>query len=65
MNKIKRFYEYVKEKENIIYDGNRLKKKNYFEPVVLENVKPTSKIYDEEIFGPIIFINKFKKKLKN
>ena len=27
MNKIKRFYEYVKEKENIIYDGNRLKKK--------------------------------------
>ena len=61
MNKIKRFYEYVKEKEKIIYDGNRLKKKNYFEPVVLENVKPTSKIYDEEIFGPIIFINKFKK----
>ena len=59
LEKVKEFYYYAKKNEKIIYDGNKIFKKNYFEPVILENVSYKSKIYDEEIFGPIIYINSF------
>jgi aldehyde dehydrogenase (NAD+) len=41
--------------------GNRLGDKGYFiEPTVFSNVKPNMKIVQEEIFGPVVVLVKFK-----
>ena len=58
-DKIMSYYKYAKKNEKILYDGNKFSQKKYFEPVILENINSKSKIYDDEIFGPIIFINEF------
>jgi acyl-CoA reductase-like NAD-dependent aldehyde dehydrogenase len=37
----------------------KLKKGFFFEPTVLENVSPQAAIFREEVFGPVVCINKF------
>ena len=51
----------VKNGSNILCGGNRLKNIGYFwEPTIIENIHEDSKIMDQEIFGPILPLFKFK-----
>jgi aldehyde dehydrogenase (NAD+) len=45
---------------DILYGGKTNKKKNYIEPTLIENISKNSKIYNQEIFGPILPIFTFK-----
>ncbi|MBU2592530.1 aldehyde dehydrogenase family protein [Patescibacteria group bacterium] len=38
----------------------RLQKGNYFEPTVLTNIKPSMKVFNEEVFGPVLPIIPFR-----
>ncbi len=64
---LKKIENYVeigrKEGANLIYGGKILKegefaKGNFIEPTVFTNVKPGMKIWEEEIFGPVIVFTK-------
>tara|TARA_Y100000758_G_scaffold22046_1_gene15140 strand:+ start:1460 stop:2869 length:1410 start_codon:yes stop_codon:yes gene_type:complete len=44
---------------NIIYGGNINKKENFIEPTLLDNISKKSKMYKEEIFGPLLPIFDF------
>ena len=44
---------------NIIYGGNVNKKENFIEPTLLNNISKKSKMYKEEIFGPLLPIFDF------
>ena len=44
----------------ILYGGKTNKEKNYIEPTLIENISKKSKIYNQEIFGPILPIFTFK-----
>ena len=46
---------------NIIYGGNINEKENFIEPTLLDNISEKSKMYKEEIFGPLIPIFNFNK----
>ena len=46
---------------NIIYGGNINEKENFIEPTLLDNISEKSKIYKEEIFGPLLPIFHFNK----
>ena len=45
---------------NILYGGNTIEGKNFIEPTIIENISENSKIYNEEIFGPILPIFTYK-----
>tara|TARA_B100001057_G_scaffold13732_1_gene12952 strand:+ start:62097 stop:63506 length:1410 start_codon:yes stop_codon:yes gene_type:complete len=45
----------------ILYGGNTDSNENYIEPTLIENIDKDSKIFNEEIFGPILPIFTFKK----
>ena len=45
----------------ILYGGNTIKEKNFIEPTIIDNISENSKIYNEEIFGPILPIFTYKK----
>jgi len=44
---------------NIIYGGNINEKENFIEPTLLNNISKKSKMYKEEIFGPLLPIFDF------
>ena len=44
---------------NIIYGGNINEKENFIEPTLLDNISKKSKMYKEEIFGPLLPIFDF------
>ena len=44
----------------VLYGGKTNKEKNYIEPTLIENISKKSKIYNQEIFGPILPIFTFK-----
>jgi len=46
---------------NIIYGGNINEKENFIEPTLLDNISKKSKMYKEEIFGPLLPIFDFNK----
>ena len=46
---------------NIIYGGNINEKENFIEPTLLDNISEKSKMYKEEIFGPLFPIFNFNK----
>ncbi|MEE3113268.1 MAG: aldehyde dehydrogenase family protein [Bacteroidota bacterium] len=46
---------------NIIYGGNINEKENFIEPTLLDNISEKSKMYKEEIFGPLFPIFDFNK----
>lgn len=46
---------------NIIYGGNINEKENFIEPTLLDNISAKSKMYKEEIFGPLLPIFDFNK----
>ena len=46
---------------NIIYGGNINEKENFIEPTLLDNISEKSKMYKEEIFGPLLPIFDFNK----
>ena len=46
---------------NIIYGGNINEKENFIEPTLLDNISEKSKMYKEEIFGPLLPIFHFNK----
>ncbi|MBV20089.1 MAG: aldehyde dehydrogenase family protein [Cytophagia bacterium] len=46
---------------NILYGGKTKKEKNYIEPTLIDNISENSKIYNQEIFGPILPIYTFNK----
>ena len=46
---------------NIIYGGNINEKENFIEPTLLDNISAKSKMYKEEIFGPLLPIFHFNK----
>ena len=46
---------------NIIYGGNINEKENFIEPTLLDNINEKSKMYKEEIFGPLFPIFDFNK----
>jgi len=46
---------------NIIYGGNINEKENFIEPTLLNNISKKSKMYKEEIFGPLFPIFDFNK----
>ena len=46
---------------NIIYGGNINEKENFIEPTLLDNISKKSKMYKEEIFGPLFPIFDFNK----
>lgn len=48
-----RLSEYLKD-GNILYGGKTDKNNLYIEPTLIENISPTHKIMQEEIFGPIL-----------
>ena len=44
---------------DILYGGKTNKEKNYIEPTLIDNISKNSKIYNQEIFGPILPIFTF------
>ena len=51
----------LKNNSKILYGGNTDSNENYIEPTLIENIDKNSKIFNEEIFGPILPIFTFKK----
>lgn len=51
----------LKKNSKILYGGKTDSKENYIEPTLIENIDKDSKIFNEEIFGPILPIFTFKK----
>ena len=51
----------LKNNSKILYGGNTDSNENYIEPTLIENIDKDSKIFNEEIFGPILPIFTFKK----
>ena len=51
----------IKNNSKILYGGNTDSNENYIEPTLIENIDKNSKIFNEEIFGPILPIFTFKK----
>ena len=51
----------LKNNSKILYGGNTDSNENYIEPTLIENINKNSKIFNEEIFGPILPIFTFKK----
>lgn len=50
-----------KEGANVLMGGERHGTEGYFiQPTVFTDVKPGMKIVDEEIFGPVVVVAKFK-----
>lgn len=44
----------------VVTGGHRLDRKGYFvHPTVLTNVAPTSRLFQEEIFGPVVAVIPF------
>ena len=53
--------ESLKKNSKILYGGKTDSNENYIEPTLIENIDKDSKIFNEEIFGPILPIFTFKK----
>ena len=51
----------LKKNSKILYGGKTDSNENYIEPTLIENIDKDSKIFNEEIFGPILPIFTFKK----
>lgn len=51
----------LKKNSKILYGGKTDSNENYIEPTLVENIDKDSKIFNEEIFGPILPIFTFKK----
>ena len=51
----------LKKNSKILYGGKTNSNENYIEPTLIENIDKDSKIFNEEIFGPILPIFTFKK----
>ena len=51
----------LKKNSKILYGGKTDSNENYIEPTLIENINKDSKIFNEEIFGPILPIFTFKK----
>ena len=51
----------LKNNSKILYGGNTDSNENYIEPTLIENIDKNSKIFNQEIFGPILPIFTFKK----
>ena len=67
LNKIIKYVESAKEEGGKILSGGSIPKINskfssgwYFYPTVIENLSQKSKLNKEEIFGPVVTLNKFK-----
>ncbi len=60
-NRIKNLLEdAINKKSKILYGGKINSQENYIEPTLLENISEKSKIFDEEIFGPILPVFEYK-----
>lgn len=58
---IMRYIEHGKSEARLVVGGNRVGDKGYFvEPTIFADVKTGHKIHDEEIFGPVLAVCKFK-----
>lgn len=51
----------LKKNSKVLYGGKTDSNENYIEPTLIENIDKDSKIFNEEIFGPILPIFTFKK----
>ena len=67
LNKILKYIKYAKEEGGKIISGGSIPKMDskfssgwYFSPTVIENLSQKSKLNKEEIFGPVVTLNKFK-----
>ena len=67
LNKILNYIKYAKEEGGKIILGGNIPKVDsklssgwYFTPTVIENLSQKSKLNKEEIFGPVVTLNKFK-----
>jgi 1-pyrroline-5-carboxylate dehydrogenase len=62
MKTIKKYMDLGKKEGKVICGGNRVKGLSgfYLEPTVVVNVKPTARLMQEEIFGPVLAVCKAK-----
>src|SRR5690606_10535816 len=60
-NKITSYIEIDKKEGKLVFGGTNDKSKGYFiEPTIIKDLKKDSRIMQEEIFGPVLGITKFK-----
>lgn len=63
LKKVSAIVNDAKEKgANIVHGGRQLNDLGnlFYEPTIVENVKPTMRLYSEEVFGPVVTIIRFK-----
>ncbi|CUX70839.1 MULTISPECIES: aldehyde dehydrogenase [Agrobacterium] len=58
-DKVHSFLEDVKTEKLVIVHGGKTEKGIFIEPTVVDKVTPTSRLFKEEIFGPILSVTSF------